>query len=272
MFETMPADSIKTVVITGGTGILGSSMVGALLKAGMQVILIGRNKEKIDHSIRYYSDYKDKITGFLADVTDRVSLEKAMFLIDQKYPKIDILINAAGGNVKGAVIAPDADFFDMDMHAFDEVVRLNLYGTVLPVLVFGKKMAQQGKGCIINISSVAASKPLTRVVGYASAKASIENFTRWLAVELSTKYSPHIRVNAIAPGFFLTEQNKTLLMDENGAYTERAKSILQHTPMNRLGQPEDLHSTLLWLCDDASSFVTGIVVPVDGGFNAFSGV
>lgn len=262
----------KVAVVTGGSGILGGEMAEALLQAGMNVAILGRSKSKIENFIHKNSLAKDNILGLAVDVLDKKSLETAKEQILNKWGKIDILVNAAGGNRAGAIVQPEDDFFDLDTEAFDEVVSLNFKGTLLPTLVFGKSMSDQKKGCIINISSVAAQKPLTRVVGYAGAKAAIDNFTQWLAVEMATKYSPQIRVNAIAPGFFLSEQNHSLLLKEDGSLTSRGNTILSQTPMKRFGEPKELTSTLLWLCSDASSFVTGITVQVDGGFSAFSGV
>lgn len=186
------------------------------------------------------------------------------------YGTIDVLINAAGGNMPGATIAPDKTIFDLNMGDFEKVVDLNLYGTVLPTLVFGKVMAENEKGSIVNISSESALRPLTRVVGYGTAKAAVTNFTKYLAAEMAIKFGSDIRVNAMAPGFFLTEQNRTLLTNPDGTYTERARSIIAHTPAGRFGKPEELLGTLQWLISDASKFVTGTVVVIDGGFDAFS--
>src|SRR5690606_2805399 len=210
--------------------------------------------------------------GISTDVLNKTSLENARTRIIENYGKIDILINAAGGNVKGATIQPNEDFFEMKIDDFDMVTNLNLKGTVLPTLVFGKEIAKQQQGCIINISSIAAQQVLTRVVGYSASKAAIENFTKWLAVEMAQKLSTNLRVNAIAPGFFIGEQNKDLLLNSDGTLTGRGQTIIDNTPMHRFGDPEELISTALWLCSDASKFITGIVVHVDGGVSAFSGV
>ncbi|HTE33797.1 MAG TPA: SDR family oxidoreductase, partial [Chryseolinea sp.] len=188
------------------------------------------------------------------------------------FGTIDILVNAAGGNLPGAIITPDQQFFDLKMDEFQKVVDLNLKGTVLPVKVFCDVMAQQKKGVIINIASMASFRPITRVVGYAAAKAAVDNFTQWLAVEMAKKYGEGIRVNAIAPGFFITEQNRALLTNTDGTYTARGEAAIRQTPFARFGIPEELIGTLIWLCSDASAFVTGVTVPVDGGFNVFSGV
>jgi NAD(P)-dependent dehydrogenase (short-subunit alcohol dehydrogenase family) len=185
---------------------------------------------------------------------------------------VDILINGAGGNMPGAVVSPDQSIFDISIDQFRKVNDLNLLGTVIPTIAFAKPMVAQGKGCIINVSSMAATLPMTRVVGYAAAKAAVDNFTRWMAVEMANKYGNGIRVNAIAPGFFIAEQNRTLLLNKDNTLTDRGKTIISQTPMKKFGEPDDLISTILWLCDDRSAFITGIVVPVDGGFSAFSGV
>ncbi|WP_317129023.1 SDR family oxidoreductase [Mangrovivirga cuniculi] len=213
-----------------------------------------------------------EVITIAANVLDKASLTDASDEILEKWGKVDILINAAGGNVSGATIGPDDDFFKMNIDDFSKVTDLNLQGSVLPSLIFGQQMAKQNSGCIINISSVAAHKPLTRVVGYAAAKASIENFTKWMAVEMAQKYSAEIRVNAIAPGFFIGEQNRNLLLKDDGSLTERGEKIIEHIPIRRFGRPEELISTVLWLCSDSSSLVTGITVPVDGGFTAYSGI
>lgn len=259
----------KTAVITGGTGVLGSVMAQGLAEAGVRVVVIGRRKqvgEQLVSSIRG----KDKEIIFVeADVLDATKLQKANEIILQKYGTIDILVNAAGGNLPGAVVMPDKTFFDLDMTEFQNVVDLNLIGTVLPTQIFSRHMATQRKGIIINIASMTSFRPLTRVVGYSAAKAAIMNFTEWLAVEMVKKFGNDLRVNAIAPGFFLTEQNRNLLTNPDGTYTARGEAVIRQTPYGRFGQPEELVGTLIWLCSDASKFVNGVTVPVDGGFNVF---
>jgi NAD(P)-dependent dehydrogenase (short-subunit alcohol dehydrogenase family) len=261
----------KTVVVTGGTGVLGQVMCKGLALAGASVAILGRRK-----------DVADKLAGELrasgnaiaagADVLKRDQLIAAKSFVNNEFGPIDILINAAGGNMPGAVIPPDKNFFDLDLESFEEVVDLNLMGTVLPTQVFSQDMAKSAKGVIINIASMASFKPLTRVVGYSVAKAAIENFTKWMAVEMSRKFGEGIRVNAISPGFFITEQNRSLLTNSDGSYTPRGQSAINQTPFNRFGRPEELVGTLIWLCSDASAFVTGVNIPVDGGFTAFGGV
>lgn len=262
----------KVAVVTGGSGALGGAMAKGLAGVGMKVAILGRTQHTVQAKIDEIKNDDATIIGVVADVLDKQSLLEAKQQILDTWGRIDILVNAAGGNVKGAVVMPEDDFFEADIEAFDSVMALNFKGTVLPVLIFGKEMAHQKTGSIINISSMAAQRPLTRVVGYAASKAAIDNFTRWLAVEMATKYSENIRVNAIAPGFFIGEQNRNLLLKEDGSLTQRGKIIIEHTPLKRFGEADELISTLLWLCSDASGFITGIVVPVDGGFSAFSGI
>ena len=261
----------KVAVVTGGSGVLGGAMAKGLLQAGAKVCIIGRTESKVEKQIAILSEFGEMM-GITADVLDKTQLESSQYQILAEWGHIDILVNGAGGNMSGATIMPDQSFFDMPISDFDAVNRLNLTGTVLPTQVFGKTIAEGESGSIVNISSMAAKKPLTRVAGYAAAKAGLDNFTQWLSVELNKKHGPGIRVNAIAPGFFAAEQNWKFLYNEDGSLTDRGKIIIDHTPMNRFGNPEDLISTLIWLCADSSAFVTGTVIPVDGGFSAFSGV
>ena len=262
----------KVAIVTGGSGVLGSAMAIGLANQGVKVIIVGRTSSSISKVVDTIKAQGGEALGVSGDVLDYTSMEAAKQKVLQTWGKIDILINAAGGNVKGATIQPKDSFFDMKLDAFDTVTDLNLKGTLIPTLVFGKEIAKQPYGSIINISSIAAQQVLTRVVGYSAAKAAVENFTKWLAVELAHKLSTNIRVNAIAPGFFLGHQNKAMLLNEDGSLTERGKTIIANTPMKRFGKAEELVSTVLWLCSDASSFVNGIVVPIDGGFSAYSGV
>lgn len=262
----------KVAIITGGAGVLGGAMAKGLALEGVKVAILGRTAATVQKKVDEINALGGEAIGLVADVLDREKLEASRKQVIQKWGSIDILVNAAGGNVRGAIIMPEDDFFDMNMDDFDAVTNLNLKGTLLPTLVFGKEMARQQKGSIVNISSIAAQQALTRVVGYSASKAATENFTKWLSVEMAQKQSPKIRVNAIAPGFFIGEQNRELLLNSDGTLTERGKTIIANTPMKRFGEAEELLSTLLFLCSDASSFVTGIVVPVDGGFGAFSGV
>jgi len=260
----------KVIVLTGGSGILGSSMAHHLAEEGAKVIILDRNEEAGN---QLANDIKTK--GFDAlflctDVLNKEALMKNREDILAAYGSIDVLINAAGGNMPGATIPPGKTIFDLEVDAFRKVVDLNLFGTVLPTMVFGEVMAKQKSGSIINISSESALRPLTRVVGYGSAKAAVTNFTQYMAGEMGLKFGGNIRVNAMAPGFFITEQNRTLLTNPDGSYTDRANTILAHTPFGRFGEPEELLGTLQWLASDASGFVTGTVIPIDGGFDAFS--
>ena len=262
----------KVAIVTGGAGALGSAMSMGLAKAGAKVGILSRTAARVNAQVKAIQAAGGEAIALVADVLDEAQLNAAKATILKKWQRIDILINAAGGNMKGATITPDQTIFDLSIADFDKVTALNLKGTVLPTNVFGQVMATQQKGCIINISSMAAQQAITRVVGYSASKAAIDNFTKWMAVEMAQKFGEGIRVNAIAPGFFIGEQNRTLLLKEDGSYTSRAQTIVNQTPFKRFGKPEELVSTVLWLCSDASSFITGIVVPVDGGFSAFSGV
>jgi NAD(P)-dependent dehydrogenase (short-subunit alcohol dehydrogenase family) len=262
----------KIAVVTGGTGVLGSVMAKGMAEAGAHVVIVGRKIEAGQKVVSEIAQAGGKAHFFQADVLNKEELQQAKNKIITAVGTIDILINGAGGNMPGATIAPDKTFFDLDTKAFQQVVDLNLLGTVLPSQIFGEVMAMNKKGIIINISSMSAFKPITRVVGYSAAKAAIDNFTQWLAVELAKKVGQGIRVNAIAPGFFITEQNRALLTNPDGTLTARGNAVINQTPFGRFGEPDELVGTLLWLCSDASKFVTGVVVPVDGGFNAFCGV
>ncbi len=262
----------RSVVVTGGTGVLGSVMVRALLGCGANVALLARNRAKADALLEELSG-PGRALVVQGDATRREDLEEAAENVVAEFGRVDSLINGAGGNHPQATTRPDLPFFDMPEEALRFVFDLNLLGTIFPSQVFGRRMAEQGEGVILNVSSMSALRPLTRVVTYSAAKAGVNSFTQWLAVHLAKEYSPRIRVNAIAPGFFLTEQNRFLLTEEaTGALTARGQSIIDHTPMDRFGEPEDLLGTVLWLLSPASAFVTGIVVPVDGGFSAFGGV
>ena len=262
----------KVAVVTGGAGVLGGVMAESLAKAGAKVGILGRTESKVIAKVQQIEVLGGEAMPLVADVLDEAQLKEARENVLQKWGRIDILINSAGGNMKGATIMPDQNVFDLSMTDFGKVTDLNIKGTVLPSIVFGKPMAENKKGCIINVSSMAAQQALTRVLGYSVSKAGIDIFTRWMAVEMAKKFGEGMRVNAIAPGFFIAEQNRKLLLNEDGGYTDRAKSIIQNTPMNRFGEPEELISTVLWLCSEGSSFITGVIVPVDGGFGAFSGV
>jgi len=262
----------KVAIITGGSGVLGVAMAKGLANAGAKVAVIGRTSSKLTTACEAIKLIGGDAIPIQADVLHKDQLQLASNKVVDEWGKIDILINCAGGNMKGATIMPDQNFYDLSIEDFSKVSDLNLKGTVLPTLVFGKVMSEQKKGCIVNISSMAAQLPLTRVLGYSAAKAAVDNFTRWMAVELANKFGEGMRVNAIAPGFFIADQNRALLLNEDQSLTARGQTIINATPMKRFGEPEELVSTLLYLCSDNSSFVTGIIVPVDGGFSAFSGV
>jgi NAD(P)-dependent dehydrogenase (short-subunit alcohol dehydrogenase family) len=264
--------SNQVAVVTGGAGVLCAALCRALAEVGAKVAVLDLNPiaaEQLAADIR--SSGGDAI-GVVCNVLDRASLESAAQQVLDKFRRVDILINGAGGNKQQATTNPEQSFFDLPANALRWVFDLNLMGTILPSQVFGKIMAQQKNGVILNISSMNAFRPLTRIPVYSAAKAGVSNFTQWLAVHMAQEYSPGIRVNAIAPGFFIGEQNRGLLLNEDGSLTPRGHSILTHTPMARFGKPEDLLGAVLWLVSPASEFITGIVVPVDGGFSAFSGV
>jgi NAD(P)-dependent dehydrogenase (short-subunit alcohol dehydrogenase family) len=263
----------QTVVITGGTGVLGGEIACALVGCGANVAILDRNLDPAQRILELMEPRANHAVVVGADVLDRESLRQAAKLILDKFGAVHGLVNAAGGNNPQATTAVSLSFFDIPPEAFRWVFDLNILGTMLPCQVFGKFMAEKGEGVILNVSSMNAFRPLTRIPAYSAAKAGVSNFTQWLAVHMAQVYSPRIRVNAIAPGFFLTQQNTYLLTDEkSGALTARGKSIIDHTPMARFGQPEDLFGAVLWLLSPASAFVTGVIVPIDGGFSAFSGV
>lgn len=260
----------KVVVITGGTGVLGRTIALHLAEEKAKVVILGR-KAEVGNALADEIKGKGGDALFLAtDVTKRELLEENLHGILERYGRVDALLNAAGGNMPGATIAPTGTFFDLKAEEFQRVLEVNLIGTVLPTQVFLKPMVEQGKGAIVNFSSMAAFRPLTRVAGYAAAKAGISNFTAFMATEVAKKFGEGIRVNAIAPGFFLTEQNRALLTNPDGSYTERGRDVIRQTPFGRMGRAEELCGTIQYLISDASSFVTGTVAIVDGGFNAFA--
>ena len=261
----------RVAVVTGGYGVLGGSMSAALAAAGVKVALLGRRREAGEDAAERLCAAGGEAMALAADVLDADALRAARDELLARWGRVDILVNAAGGNV-GRARTDGVPVFGMPLDAFDEVVRLNLHGTVVPSLVFGEAMAQAGRGSIVNISSMAAIQAISGVLGYSVAKAGIDNFTRWMAVDLARRFGDGLRVNAIAPGFFIATQNRGVLMDEQGNHTERARTIIARTPMGRFGEARELEGVVHWLCSDAASFVTGTVIPVDGGFSAFSGV
>lgn len=260
----------KVVVITGGTGVLGSCIGEYLAGEGAKVVLLGRRLEEGRRIADEITSKGGEAIFLVADVMDAGAMQKVCDEVIARYGKVDALLNAAGGNMPGATIAPAGTFFDVQIDQFQKVLDLNLAGTVLPTQIFLKPMVEAGKGAIVNFSSMAAFRPLTRVMGYGAAKAGISNFTAFLANEVATKFTPGIRVNAIAPGFFLTNQNRALLTNPDGSLTERGSDVIRQTPFKRFGRPEELCGTIQYLISDASSFVTGTVAVVDGGFNVFA--
>jgi NAD(P)-dependent dehydrogenase (short-subunit alcohol dehydrogenase family) len=263
----------RTVVITGGTGILGGDIACALVSCGANVVLLDLNLAPAGKILERVGARAGQVLVVEGNVLDTPSLRQAAQTILARFGAIDCLVNAAGGNKPQATTGPNLSFFDLPVDALRWVFDLNILGTILPCQVFGKLMAERGQGTILNISSMNSYRPLTRIPAYSAAKAGVSNFTQWLAVHMAQQYSPKIRVNAIAPGFFLTQQNRFLLYDEKTSeLTPRGQSIIAHTPMGRFGNPEDLFGAVLWLLSDASAFVTGVIVPIDGGFSAYSGV
>ncbi len=264
----------RTIVITGGAGVLGGEMACALVGCGANVAILDRDTALAEKLIqRIEPAAAGRAVVVYGDVLQPETLYSAADAVMKEFGRVDALINAAGGNKPQATTGVDRSFFDLLPDDVRFVLDLNILGTILPSQVFGRLMAQRGEGAILNVSSMNAFRPLTHIPAYSAAKAGVSNFTQWLAVHLAQEYSPHIRVNAIAPGFFLTEQNRYLLTDrQTGALTPRSEAILAHTPMKRFGNPEDLLGAVLWLLSPASAFVTGVVIPIDGGFSAFSGV
>ena len=270
----------KVAVITGATGVLGGAMARGLASAGARVAILGRRQAKAREVAAEITAAGHQAMPLPADVLDEDSLQTAKRKLIDEWGSVDVLINAAGGNRPDATVFGDLTFFNVPRVALEGVVGLNFTGTVLPIQIFGEPMAKQEKGSIINISSMASQKVLTRVMGYSAAKAAVDNLTRWLAVDLAEKHGPGLRVNAIAPGFFIGEQNRALLIKEDApsgpgdapVLTERGQQIVDHTPLGRFGEPDELVGAATWLASDASRFVTGIVVPVDGGFSASSGI
>jgi len=271
--ESLFALSGKVAAVTGGGGVLCGTMGRALGKLGVKVAVLDLLEESAKKVAGEIVAQGGESIGVRCDVLDKSSVEAACEAVLTQWGRVDILINGAGGNKKQATTSADLSFFDLPADAVQWVLNLNFLGTLLPSQVFGKVVAEQGDGSILNISSMNALRPLTRIPAYSAAKAAVSNFTQWLAVHIAQEYSPDVRVNAIAPGFFLTEQNRFLLTDEaTGELTPRGHAIIDHTPMAKFGAPDDLIGAMIWLLSPAASFVTGVVVPIDGGFSAFSGV
>ena len=262
----------KVAIITGAGGVLGGEAARYLAAQNVRVVLLGRTLQSLEKNAASIIDKGGNALGLSCDVLNRSELEAVRDKVLNNYGAIDILINAAGGNKAGAVVTPEQTFFEMSMDDLTEVVDLNLYGSILPSMVFGETMVAQKSGVIINYSSMSVAEVITRVAGYSASKAAIENFTRWLAVEFAQKHGEGVRVNAIVPGFFIGDQNRKLLLNEDGSLTSRGESIIQNTPYKRFGEAHELNGTLHYLCAEASSFVTGAALAVDGGFQIYSGV
>jgi NAD(P)-dependent dehydrogenase (short-subunit alcohol dehydrogenase family) len=262
----------KVIVVTGGTGIIGNSFINGIAAASGAVGILGRNEKIANERAQEIVAKGGRAIALITDVTEESQLITAREKMLTEFGKIDGLVNAAGGNIPDAVIQPEQDIFNLKITALDEVMRLNLLGTILPTQVFGEAIKNNGSGSIVNISSVVSQLAVTKVLGYSLAKASIDSYTKWFAVELAKRYGDAIRMNSIAPGFFLTEQNKTLLTNPDGSLTERGNLVIKNTPFSRFGNPDELIGALVWLLSDASKFVTGSKITVDGGFTIYSGV
>lgn len=260
----------KVVVITGAAGVLGKPIVHHFAEQGAKVVILVRKEEAGTKLAEEASKKGGEVTFLKTDVMHKEQVEKSYDAVMEKYGRVDVLINAAGGNMPAATIPPDKTIFDLDLDAVKQVVDLNLYGTMIPTMVFAKAMAAQGEGSIINFASESARRPLTRVAGYGFAKAAVVSFTQYMAGELAMKFGPGLRVNALVPGFFLTNQNRALLTNPDGSLTPRSHTILAHTPFGRFGEPEELLGAVQFLASDASKFVTGTLTVVDGGFDSFS--
>ncbi len=261
----------KVAVVTGGTGVLGGSISKSLLEAGAKVIILNRRAEMLKQKLDELQQYGE-VSGYVCDVLSEEQLKNVRSEIENRYGGIDILVNAAGGNTPGGTISEDKTVFDMSIDEYNKVVNLNSNGTVYPCLIFGESMARRGSGSIVNVSSMATYSAITRVPGYSVAKTGMNIFTQWLAMEMAMKFGDKIRVNAIAPGFFIGDQNRAVLINPDGSLTERSKKVIAKTPMKRFGNIDELNGIVQFLCSDAASFITGAIIPVDGGFSAFSGV
>lgn len=262
----------KVAIITGAGGVLGSSIARSFVAAGAKVVAVNRQQQSVDKIVSELHSLGGEAIGIAGDVLDIDNLERIAEDVVGRWGKIDVLLNIAGGNLPGATLSEDQSFFDMALSDWEKVTDLNINGTVYPCFVFGKVMARQGTGVIINISSMASYAAITRVPGYSLSKTGINNFTQWLATEVALKFSDKIRVNAVAPGFFVGHQNRNVLLKPDGTLTERSQRVIAKTPMKRFGYIEELNGVMQFLCSDAASFITGVVLPVDGGFSAFSGI
>lgn len=262
----------KVIIVTGGTGILGESFINGIVDAGGTVGILGRNKAVAEERANTINANGGKAIALVADALNKEQLIAAKNKVLDAYGKIDGLVNGAGGNMPQGVLQPDEDIFKMNLEGMKEVMELNLWGVLYPTQVFGEEIAKTGKGSIVNISSMNSKRAITKVIGYNMGKAAMDCYNQWFAVELANRYGDKIRMNALAPGFFLTEQNRNLLTTPDGGYTDRGGKVIRNTPFKRFGQPDELIGTLVWLLSDASAFVTGAMICVDGGFSAFGGV
>lgn len=264
--------SNKVIVVTGAAGVLAGGAAKYLLDQGAHVVFLDLYQEKIDAILDELKPVSNKLSGYACNVLDQETLDSVCNRVLQECGRVDVLINGAGGNMPGATIGPEQDIGDLNIDDYSKVLDLNLKGTVLPTMTFAKTFAKQNKGCIVNFSSMSSTQALTRVLGYSNAKAGIDNLTRWMATELALKYGDGIRVNAVAPGFFVSHQNRALLINDDGSYTERGNQVINKTPFRRFGESHEVFGTIHYLISDAASFVTGTVVPIDGGFSSFTGV
>jgi len=262
----------KTVVVTGAAGVLAGGTANYLQAQGAFVVYLDLFQEKVDEAVAAAQKISDQCCGFACNVLDPQALETVYAAVLERCGRVDALVNGAGGNMPGATIGPDQEVFDLKMEDYSKVLDLNLKGTVLPTLAFAKAFKAQRSGCVVNFSSMSATQAMTRVLGYSNAKAAIDNFTRWMATELAIKYGDKVRVNALAPGFFIGNQNRALLINEDGSFTARGQQVINKTPFRRFGVQEEVYGTIHYLISEAAAFVTGTVIPVDGGFSAFSGV
>ncbi len=260
----------RVIVITGAAGVLAGNTTKYMLEQGAQVVLLDLFQDKVDAAVAELGS--DRACGYACSVLDQAALDAVYDKIMAKFGRVDVLINGAGGNMPGATIGPDKSLFDLNMEDYSKALDLNLKGTLMPTLTFAKAFVKQGKGCVINFSSMSSTQAMTRVLGYSNAKAAIDNFTRWMATELAIRHGDGIRVNAVAPGFFIGNQNRALLINEDGSYTKRGQQVIDKTPFRRFGQADEVPGTIHFLISDAAKFVTGVVVPIDGGFSCFSGV
>ncbi len=263
----------KVVAVTGATGILAGGLAKYLLEQGAKVAILSLFQNEVDEAVAEAKKISEHVIGFACDVTDPEKVQAAHDYVIEQFGTVDVLINGAGGNMKGATVGPDDNLFEaIDLGDYSKVLDLNLKGTVIPSFIFGKTIAEKGNGSILNFSSMSADQAITRVLGYSNAKSGVDNFTRWMATELAQRYGDGIRVNAVAPGFFVTHQNRALLTNEDGSFTARGQQVISNTPMGRFGEPNEVYGAFHYLMSDAASFVTGTVLKVDGGFSCFSGV